>query len=79
MMRDGTDVTAEYKKGAETALYLANIMNTDFAILKANSPSCGKDNPKSHSGAPHNGALRNYDTTRKMCGTSRTDGCECRF
>ena len=42
MMRDGTDVTAEYKKGAETALYLAKTLNADFAILKANSPSCGK-------------------------------------
>ena len=42
MMRDGTDVTAEYKKGAETALYLAKLLNADFAILKANSPSCGK-------------------------------------
>ena len=41
-MRDGTDVTSEYKKGAETALYLAKTLNADFAILKANSPSCGK-------------------------------------
>lgn len=42
IMRDGTDVTSEYKKGAETALYLAKTLNADFAILKANSPSCGK-------------------------------------
>ncbi|MBR2550459.1 MAG: DUF523 domain-containing protein [Clostridiales bacterium] len=42
MMRDGTDVTAEYRKGAETALYLAKTLKADFAILKANSPSCGK-------------------------------------
>ena len=42
MMRDGTDVTSEYRKGAETALYLAKTLNADFAILKANSPSCGK-------------------------------------
>lgn len=38
----GVDVTAEYMKGAETALHLAKINNIDFAILKANSPSCGK-------------------------------------
>ena len=42
IMRDGTDVTAEYKKGAQTALYLAKTLNADFAILKANSHSCGK-------------------------------------
>ena len=42
MMRDGTAVTAEYQKGAQTALYLATTLGADFAILKANSPSCGK-------------------------------------
>lgn len=42
MMRDGKDVTSEYQKGAETALYLAKTLNADFAVLKANSPSCGK-------------------------------------
>lgn len=38
----GKDVTAEYMKGAQTALYLAKLNHTDFAILKAKSPSCGK-------------------------------------
>ena len=38
----GRDVTAQYKKGAETALYLAKLNRVDFAILKAKSPSCGK-------------------------------------
>lgn len=42
MTRDGRDVTAEYNKGAETALYLAKELGADLAILKANSPSCGK-------------------------------------
>lgn len=42
IMRDGTDVTSEYRKGAGTALYLAKTLNADLAILKANSPSCGK-------------------------------------
>jgi len=42
IMRDGKDVTAEYNKGAETALYLAKEFGVDYAILKANSPSCGK-------------------------------------
>jgi len=38
----GKDVTAEYTKGAETALFLAQLNRVDFAILKAKSPSCGK-------------------------------------
>lgn len=38
----GDDVTKEYMKGAYTALHLAEINNIDFAVLKANSPSCGK-------------------------------------
>lgn len=38
----GLDVTAEYTKGAEAALMLAQLNHADFAILKAKSPSCGK-------------------------------------
>ena len=38
----GKDVTSEYKKGAEAALHIAKLNNADVAILKANSPSCGK-------------------------------------
>ena len=38
----GRDVTAEYMRGAETALFLAELNHADFAILKAKSPSCGK-------------------------------------
>lgn len=38
----GKDVTEEYRRGAETALRLAQLNRVDFAILKANSPSCGK-------------------------------------
>lgn len=38
----GKDVTAEYRKGAETALYIAETVGADVAVLKANSPSCGK-------------------------------------
>ena len=29
-------------RGAQTALYLSELNNVDFAILKAKSPSCGK-------------------------------------
>ena len=38
----GKDVTYEYTKGAETALYIAKVNNADAVVLKANSPSCGK-------------------------------------
>ena len=38
----GKDVTAEYTKGAESAVYLAKLNHVDFAIMKAKSPSCGK-------------------------------------
>lgn len=38
----GKDVTNEYRKGAETALYIAKTVGADAAVLKANSPSCGK-------------------------------------
>lgn len=37
----GTDVTAEYRRGAEFALQLANIFGCRRAILKEASPSCG--------------------------------------
>lgn len=39
----GRDVTGQYQRGAETALYLARLNRADAAVLKANSPSCGKD------------------------------------
>lgn len=38
----GKDVTYEYTKGAELALYIAKINNADAVVFKANSPSCGK-------------------------------------
>ena len=39
---DGTDVTEQYKKGAEEALRVAKLYNCRYAILKEKSPSCGK-------------------------------------
>ena len=42
LSRDGRDVTAEYRKGAEEALSLALSEGVIFAVLKAKSPSCGK-------------------------------------
>ena len=41
VMRDGTDVTAEYEKGARIACDLAIQCGAEAALLKARSPSCG--------------------------------------
>ena len=40
-MRDGRDVTAEYRRGAEKALELARREGIAAAVLKERSPSCG--------------------------------------
>lgn len=41
LSKTGTDVTAEFTRGAQAALYLAVLFGADTAILKENSPSCG--------------------------------------
>jgi uncharacterized protein YbbK (DUF523 family) len=41
-MRDGRDVTENYRSGAEQALERARSFGCTAAILKARSPSCGK-------------------------------------
>ena len=41
MSRSGRDVTAEYRRGAETALRLAARFGCRKALLKERSPSCG--------------------------------------
>ena len=38
---EGRDVTVQFKKGAEVALYLAETLGIRKALLKENSPSCG--------------------------------------
>ena len=42
LMRDGRDVTENYRRGAEFALKKARENSCEIAILKARSPSCGK-------------------------------------
>ena len=42
MMRDGCDVTENYRRGANEAFELCRIYNIRTAILKERSPSCGK-------------------------------------
>lgn len=39
--RDGRDVTAEYRRGAEETLRLVHLYGCDAAVLKERSPSCG--------------------------------------
>lgn len=46
--RDGEDVTAQYRRGAEAVLKLARLYGCKAAVLKERSPSCGK-------GLIHNG------------------------
>ena len=41
VMKDGTDVTAAYRRGAEEALRLARLFGCRRAVLKEHSPSCG--------------------------------------
>ena len=41
--RDGRDVTAQYRRGAQEALHLARLFGCTRAILKSKSPSCGCD------------------------------------
>ena len=40
-MNDGTDVTENYKRGAEEVLKLAKELNVKKAIFRKKSPSCG--------------------------------------
>ena len=42
IMADGTDVTENFKRGAEATLSLARTLGATRALLKEKSPSCGK-------------------------------------
>lgn len=39
--RAGTDVTAQYERGADEAVKLARLLECEVAVLKEKSPSCG--------------------------------------
>lgn len=39
--KTGADVTAQFQRGAQTALHLAEMFGARLAIFKENSPSCG--------------------------------------
>ena len=39
---EGTDVTAQYRRGAEEALALCRLLGCGAAVLQERSPSCGR-------------------------------------
>lgn len=41
VMKDGTDVTGNYNKGAEQGLMLCRELGIEIALLKEKSPACG--------------------------------------
>ena len=41
VMKSGTDVTVQYRRGAEQTLHLARLYGCKAAVLKERSPSCG--------------------------------------
>ena len=43
MRQDGVDVTAEFIRGAQESLMLAQLVGATKAILKSRSPSCGSE------------------------------------
>ena len=60
----GTDVTAEYKKGAAETLRLAKMFNCGKAILKENSPSCGCG--KIYNGEFNRTLIRGFGVTAEL-------------
>ena len=43
VMKNGLDVTENYRRGAEASLRIARLNGCTKALLKERSPSCGKD------------------------------------
>ena len=41
LRRDGTDVSDEFRRGAEAVVAVAGLVGAQAAVLKARSPSCG--------------------------------------
>lgn len=58
IMRDGTDVTAQFRRGAQEALQLAKLFGAKTAVLKERSPSCG-------SGEIYDGSFTGFPHPRK--------------
>ena len=58
LMKNGRDVTENYRRGAEGALYLCKTLDIKKAVLKERSPSCG--NGKIYDGS-FSGRLKDGD------------------
>ena len=77
--REGIDVTAEYRAGAERALELARAHGCTLAVLKERSPSCGRgqiyDGTFSHTLIPGSGVAAQLLETQGITvyGESRLD------
>ena len=77
--REGVDVTAEYRSGAERALELARAHGCTLAVLKERSPSCGRgqiyDGTFSHTLIPGSGVAAQLLETQgiPVYGESRLD------
>ena len=41
LAKNGADVTEQYRRGAETALRIAELNRVDYCVLKSGSPACG--------------------------------------
>lgn len=77
--REGVDVTAEYRAGAELALEIAQAHGCTLAMLKERSPSCGRgqiyDGTFSHTLIPGSGVAAQLLETQGITvyGESRLD------
>ena len=77
--REGVDVTAEYRAGAERVLELARAHGCTLAVLKERSPSCGRgqiyDGTFSHTLIPGSGVAAQLLETQgiPVYGESRLD------
>ncbi len=71
LTENGDDVTAQYQRGAKAALQLAELYGCEAAILKANSPSCGKgtiyDGTFSHRKIPGDGLTAELLAAHGIC------------
>ena len=74
--REGANVTAAYRRGAEAVLELARLTGAEAAVLKERSPSCRASAGAGHPGAgrvPAGGAsaagrpLKSQQNTTKNC------------
>ncbi len=67
--KSGIDVTKQFIRGAELTLDTFSMLNCDFAILKANSPSCG--NKQIYDGTHNGNLITGMGVTSKLLESNR--------